>query len=372
MSRSILITGANGFVGKNLRFRLSDAGVEGVIALGREATPEAFDAAVAGADVIFHLAGANRPPSDEEFQAVNHGLTERLAGAVRAGGRKPLIVYTSSTKATEPSAYGGSKKAAEDVLLALGASGDATACIQRLPNLFGKWARPNYNSAVATFCHNIARDLPIQVQDPAAPLTLLYIDDLIDDWLAMLSAPPVESGFVEPTRTYVATVGEVADRIAGFARGRQEAMIDAVGTGLIRALYATYISYLPNDAFAYPLVDHVDPRGAFTEFLKTPDHGQMSFLTAHPGVTRGGHYHHTKTEKFLVVQGDALFRFRNVLTDEYHEVRTTGDRPVVVETIPGWSHDITNVGDGLMISLLWANELFDRARPDTIAAKVAE
>ncbi len=242
--------------------------------------------------------------------------------------------------------------------------------IQRLPNIFGKWARPNYNSGVATFCHNVARGLPITVNDPAAPLSLVYVDDLIDQWLELLWDPPAGVSRPETRKVYRSTVGEVAQTIQGFASDRENALIGPVGVGLTRALYATYVAALPQNDFAYPLVAHTDPRGSFSEILKTRESGQFSYFTAHPGVTRGGHYHHTKTEKFLIVAGEALFRFRHILTDETHEVRTSAAEPVVVETIPGWAHDVTNVGESEMVALLWANEIFDRERPDTVGHKV--
>jgi UDP-2-acetamido-2,6-beta-L-arabino-hexul-4-ose reductase len=366
----IAVTGADGFVGKNLVVRLRELGGAPIEAITRHTGDAALEDAIARADVVFHLAGSNRPERIEEFSEVNHDFTARIADMVARAGTSPLIIYTSSSKAADASPYGDSKRAAEDVLSALGERSAATVILQRLPNLFGKWARPNYNSAVATFCHNAANGLPLSIDDPAAPLQLLYIDDLIDQWIALIAARPTASGFVAPMSVHDTTVGAVADAIRGFAADRSAAMIDSVGAGLIRALYATYVSALPEGDFAYPLVAHTDPRGSFSEMLKTRTSGQFSYFTAHPGVTRGGHYHHTKTEKFLIVHGEALFRFRHILTDRTHEVRTSADTPTVVETIPGWAHDVTNVGDGIMVSLLWANEIFDRERPDTIAARV--
>jgi len=239
----------------------------------------------------------------------------------------------------------------------------------RLPNVFGKWSRPNYNAAVATFCYNVPRDLPIAIHDPASPLSLIYVDDVVQAFLNALDGATTP-GFVDAGPVYATTVGAVADIIRGFRSDRDANFIDSVGDGLKRALYATYVAALPPAEFAYPIVSHRDPRGAFSEMLKTRTSGQFSYFTAHPGVTRGGHYHHTKTEKFLIVHGDALFRFRNIITDERHEIRTFGAEPMVVETVPGWSHDVTNVGGDVMVSLLWANEVFDRARPDTVAAPV--
>ena len=363
---SIVVTGANGFVGKNLILRLSEAGFANIGEITRQTDAQDFARLIGGADVVFHLAGVNRTDDEAEFWQGNRDLVASLCDAVADGGRKPLVVHAGSAKAGEAGPYGESKLAGEQVLEAAAQANGFAAAIYRLPNIFGKWARPNYNSAIATFCHNIARGESITVHDPAAKLTMVYVDDLIDDWLALLADPP--QGVTRPdlSCTYRSTVGEVADIIRGFAQDRESAQIASVGTGLTRALYATYVAALPTDEFTYPLVAHTDPRGTFSEMLKTRTSGQFSFFTAHPGVTRGGHYHHTKTEKFLIVAGEALFRFRHMLTGETHEVRTSAATPQVVETVPGWTHDITNVGEGELVAMLWANEIFDPERPDTI------
>lgn len=366
--RQIAVTGADGFIGRNLALRLTEAG-DSVIPLTRTSTPADWLAAVVLADAVVHLAGANRPADPTEFEAVNVGTADLLTQALEAAGRPIPVIYSSSTRAAGDDVYGTSKRAGEDALLAYARRTGHPLYVFRLPNVFGKWARPNYNSAVATFCHNVARDLPISVNDPAAPLTLVYIDDVITAFLSAL-AGQVRPGFAEVRPVYVTTVGEVAETIQGFRGDRADNLIDAVGTGLTRALYATYVAALPPAEFSYPIASHRDPRGAFSEMLKTRNAGQFSYFTALPGVTRGGHYHHTKTEKFLIVHGKARFGFRHVLTGDTHEVLTDGDTPTVVETVPGWAHDVTNVGDDVMVSLLWANEIFDRANPDTIAAKV--
>ena len=244
------------------------------------------------------------------------------------------------------------------------------ALIFRLPGVFGKWCRPNYNSVVATFCHNIARDLPIYVSDPRTTLKLVYIDDLVSRFIDIMSIPSADLLECRVKPEYVITLGELSDTIQSFRRSRETLMTDRCGTGLLRALYATYISYLPKEKFSYDLPQHGDPRGIFVEFLKTHDSGQFSFFTALPGVTRGGHYHHTKSEKFLVVKGEALFRFRHLITEEIVELHISSDNSMVVDTIPGWSHDVTNIGEDEMIVMLWASEIFDRDRPDTIMSKV--
>lgn len=366
--RRIVVTGADGFIGRNLAVRLGELGDE-VLPLTRASTLDDWHRTVGQADAVIHLAGANRPTDPAEFMGINAGTAELLTHVVVAGKRPIPILYASSTKATDDTDYGKSKRAGEQHLSRLAKETGAPLYIFRLPNVFGKWARPNYNSAIATFCHNIARDMPITINDPAVPISLIYVDDVIHAFLDVLDGRSTP-GLVEAGPVYQTMVGPVADTIRGFRTDRDDNLIDQVGIGLTRALYATYVAALPPSDFAYPIISHSDPRGAFSEMLKTRTSGQFSYFTAHPGVTRGGHYHHTKTEKFLIVHGQALFRFRHIVTDETHEIRTSGGEPVVVETVPGWTHDVTNIGEDIMISLLWANEIFDRARPDTIAAKV--
>lgn len=362
--KTIVVTGADGFVGRNLILRLRELQYE-VRPLVRSSNEADWIAAIDGADAVIHLAGVNRPPDPAGFEG-NVSAVEMLIQAMGKVGCNIPVLLASSQMAEMPSDYGRSKNAAENLLLSFSKATAAPVAIFRLPNVFGKWCRPNYNSAVATFCHNIARDLPITINDPAAQLTLVYIDDLIECFLDQIKSESVATGFYNVTPLYQTTVGEVAEAIQGFRSDRKENLIDDVGCGFTRALYSTYISYLPKEQFAYEITSHRDSRGAFSEMLKTRSAGQFSYFTALPGVTRGGHYHHTKTEKFLIVHGDALFRFHHVISGEVHEVRTSADTPVIVETIPGWTHDVTNVGEGIMVSLLWANEVFDRERPDTV------
>ena len=366
----VLVTGAGGFLGQNLRAHFLERKDVEVLALDRRSTPDDWAQAAAAADAVFHLAGVNRPQDPAEFASGNRDVTRRLCELLRATGRAVPVLYTSSTQAGRDNAYGASKREAEEALLAYRAATGAPVHIHRLPNVFGKWARPNYNSAVATFCHNIARGLPIQVNDPAAKLTLVYVDDVVEAFLALLQAQPGDEPFRQVKPQYETTVGEVAALVAAFRECRQNLTPGPVGTGLPRALYATYVSYLPQEAFAYPVPKYGDARGVFVEMLKTRDAGQFSYFTAHPGITRGGHYHHTKTEKFLVIQGRARFGFRHLMTGERFELFTSGDEPRIVDTVPGWSHDITNVGEEQMVVMLWANEVFDRARPDTFTHPV--
>ena len=374
----VLITGAGGFVGKNLQQHLAERKDVEVVCFTRANTAAELPRLLEGVAFVFHLAGVNRPQDPQEFVTGNADLTAALVQAVegemRARGRKIAIVCTSSTQAARDNPYGASKRAAEDVLRAFAARTGAAAHVFRLPNVFGKWCRPNYNSAVATFCHNVARGLPIQINDPAAPVTLVYVDDVVERFIQLMDGADAAvdaEGFATVTPQYTTTVGELACQIETFRASRDTLVTERVGTGFVRALYSTYVSYLPPESFAYTVPMHGDARGVFVEMLKTPDCGQFSFFTAHPGITRGGHYHHTKTEKFLVIKGRARYRFRHLLTDEVFEVDSHGDEPLIVETIPGWAHDITNIGDDELVVMLWANEIFDRQKPDTVASRVA-
>ena len=368
----VLITGANGFVGRNLRQHLTGRGDVEVVCLTRNDPLDRLDEKIAGVACVIHLAGVNRPDDPAEFETGNHRLTAALCDALRrrvaAGDPPSHLAFASSIQAVLDNPYGASKRAAEQALVAAQADGSITAHIFRLPNVFGKWCKPNYNSAIGTFCHNIARDLPITVNDPAAVLRLVYIDDVVAALLAVVDgAVPAKGpdGFAVVSPEYHTSVGDVAALLHAFHDSRNTLITEAVGRGLTRALYATYVSYLPCDRFAYTVPMHSDPRGVFVEMLKTHDSGQFSYFTAHPGITRGGHYHHSKTEKFLVIKGKARFRFRQMETNEEYALETSGNLAEIVETVPGWTHDITNVGDNEMVVMLWANEIFDRENPDT-------
>jgi len=366
----VLITGANGFVGQNLIAHLGEKADVEVVRFTREDSLESLPSLVAQADFVFHLAGVNRPLNPQEFQTGNTELTGALCDAIRASGRQIPVLYTSSIQADLDNPYGSSKRGAEQVLVDLNAEYGSAVHLFRLPNVFGKWARPNYNSAVATFCNNVARDLPIQINDPQASITLVYIDDVIAHFIAVMEGKISGTPFVDVKPQYCITVGELAEQLSTFRDSRATMVTEPVGTGLTRALYSTYLSYLPPERFTYEVPKHGDPRGVFVEMLKTRDSGQFSYFTAHPGITRGGHYHHSKTEKFLVIKGSACFRFRHIVSGEFYELFTTGESPEIVETVPGWTHDITNTGTEEMIVMLWANEIFDREAPDTFALPV--
>jgi UDP-2-acetamido-2,6-beta-L-arabino-hexul-4-ose reductase len=371
---NVLITGADGFIGKNLQLHLAERKDVEVVCFTRSHDVAQLPELLQGVDFVFHLAGVNRPQDPLEFNTGNADLTLALCQVVsdvaQATGKHVPIICTSSTQAGRDNPYGQSKLAAEQALQAATLSHGIPVHIFRLPNVFGKWCKPNYNSAVATFCHNIARGLPIQVNDPAAPVTLVYVDDVIERFVQLMDGADAavgSDGFASVAPQYTTTVGELARQIQAFKDSRTSLMTERVGTGLVRALYATYVSYLPVESFTYSVPQYADPRGVFAEMLKTPDCGQFSFFTAHPGITRGGHYHHSKTEKFLVIRGQARFKFRHMQTGQVHELVTTGEKSEIVETVPGWTHDITNIGADEMIVMLWANEVFDRERPDTFA-----
>ncbi len=366
----VMITGVDGFIGKNLRVALSERDGLEVLPVTRATTAAELVKSVAQADAVVHLAGVNRPQDPAEFATGNTGFTARLCELLRTDGRAVPVAFASSIQAERDNPYGQSKCAAEQHLTDYAAQSGASVGLYRLANVFGKWCRPSYNSVVATFCHHTARGLPIRIDDPAANMRLVYVDDVVTALLRFLETPPQGTALLEAGPVYSSTVGELVTQIEAFGQVRRSLVTERVGEGLVRALYATYVSYLPTEAFSYSVPKYGDPRGVFVEMLKTRDSGQFSFFTAHPGVTRGEHYHHSKTEKFLVIKGQARFRFRHILTDEKHELETCGEQPVIVETIPGWAHDITNTGDEDMVVMLWANEIFDREHPDTIACKV--
>ncbi|PPD30409.1 MAG: capsular biosynthesis protein [Hyphomicrobium sp.] len=366
----ILITGSDGFIGTNLRVRLAENGITDVARLTRTATTADLDAECRDADFVFHLAGVNRPKTDDEFDTGNAGLTQAICERLVAAGRKAPIVYTSSTQASKDNPYGRSKRAAEAAVESYASRSGAPAHIFRLTNVFGKWSRPNYNSAVATFCSQIAAGETPTIHDPAAPLRLIYVDDVVSTFIDLLESPAKDAGLRAVEPVYDTSVGEVVDIIRSIAASRTTLLMPRAGSGLVRALNATYLSFLKPQQFVYDVPRHSDQRGEFVEMLKTSDSGQFSYFTAHPGVTRGEHYHHSKTEKFLVLQGTARFGFRHIVTGECHQIVTRGGEGRIVETVPGWVHSVTNAGTDELIVMLWANEIFNRDLPDTIAQKV--
>lgn len=365
---NILVTGANGFIGRNLCVHLNEAGFENIETITRADNVESFDNKVKSADFIYHLAGINRPYNNDEFNLGNIDLTQKIVDTLVKNGRDTPILLTSSIQAELNNPYGVSKAGAESVITSYREKTGGLVYIYRLPNVFGKWCKPNYNSAVATFCYNTINDLPITVHNIDAELNLVYIDDVCHTFVSLLTDTPSEGvGFCEIQPVYKTTVGKVVELINDFKQIRSSLIINKVGAGFERALYSTYLSYLKPEQFTYNVPSYTDERGSFCEMLKTTDSGQFSFFTAHPGITRGGHYHHTKNEKFLVLKGKARFKFKHIVTGEEYELNTSEDVRTIVETVPGWTHDITNVGSEELIVMLWANEIFDRDKPDTVA-----
>jgi len=366
---NVLVTGASGFIGKNLVIRLNELGIK-TESYNRENSIQDLPALFKKTDFIVHLAGENRPVDDKDFDVVNTGLTMSICDALRSSGESTPIILASSTQAEIENAYGKSKLNAEAAVKTLEIDTGCPVHVYRLPGVFGKWCKPHYNSVVATFCHNISHNLPIQVNNPDFELSLVYINDVVEEFVKIIQGERDNKKELSIQPEYKIKLGDLATQIERFRESRDSLVSERVGGGLIRKLYSTYVSYLSPEKFSYSIPSYNDERGMFAEMLKTKDSGQFSFFTAKPGVTRGGHYHHSKTEKFLVVQGKARFGFRHVVSGETHEIISTSKELKIVETVPGWSHDITNIGAEEMIVMLWANEIFDPDNPDTITHKV--
>jgi UDP-2-acetamido-2,6-beta-L-arabino-hexul-4-ose reductase len=367
VAKAILVTGAGGFIGRNLLSRLQERDME-VLCFGRGDPLGTLEGHLSRADVVFHLAGVNRPETVEEFHAGNAGFTERLTGMLREAGRTPLVVFSSSIQAERDNPYGRSKLEAEDALRRYAGDAGAQVAIFRLPNVFGKWSRPDYNSVVATFCHNIAHDLPIAISDPERVLELVYVDDVVDALVAVADGA-VEVGSDHMVRDAIPTsqvaLGDLAARIREFREMRATLLVPDLSDRFTQQLYALYLSYLEPENWEYGLERRSDDRGDLAEFIKSRWFGQVFVSRTRPGITRGNHYHHTKTEKFFVIAGEGLVRFRPVEGDEVIQFRVRGEDYRVIDIPPGYTHSITNVGSGEMITLFWASELFDPARPDT-------
>ena len=368
----IAVTGAAGFVGRNLMAELLQHKEHVVLGFDLGDSEEALHAGLAQADFVFHLAGVNRPKDDSEFVSGNKGYTEHVLDILEANGRAVPVVMTSSIQAALQNPYGRSKKDAEDAVFAWSERTGGQALVYRLPNIFGKWCRPNYNSVVATFCHNIARDLPIQINEPARQLELLYIDDLIKELLLALGGQPHigEDGYGFAPKTFQITLGELADKLYAFRHSRDTLMLPDFSQELDRALYATYVSYLPTDGFAYKTDMKRDSRGWLAELIKGPGFGQIFVSRTKPGITRGNHWHHTKVEKFIVIEGEAVIRLRRIGSDEVLEYPVSGLDLSIVDIPAGYTHNIANVGDTDVITLFWSDMVFDPQQPDTMFLEV--
>lgn len=370
--KKVLVTGSAGFIGRNLIQALERRGDVNVSTFDVLNNPSELALFLGEADIIYHLAGVNRPPNNEDYEAGNAGITRDLVGRLEELDRIPVVVFFSSVQANMDNPYGQSKLHAEEALESWSARRGATVILLRLPNVFGKWCRPNYNSAVATFCHNISRGLDISVSDRSRELELVYVDDVVATCMDFLDYPPKGgSQFYEVSPTFRVNLGQIVDMLYAFKSSRQTLAIPDFSDPLIKRLYATYVSYLSERELDYALGIKRDERGILVEFLKSPAFGQLFVSKTKPGAIRGNHYHNTKVEKFFVLEGEALVRLRNGQHKEEISLHLSGRNPRVVDIPPGYSHSIQNVGGSEMIVLFWASEPFNSSRPDTYSFEVA-
>lgn len=368
---NILVTGAKGFIGRNLVSELKNRNYGTVFECDRNTSASEFEDYCSKSDFVFHLAGVNRPTKDSEFMEGNFGFTSYLLETLKKKSNNCPIMISSSAQANLNNPYGESKKAGEDLLISYSQETGADILIYRLPNVFGKWCKPNYNSVVATFCYNVSRDFPIEVNNPENLMTMSYIDDVVNELICRLdkSGDKNQKYYEIPTK-YSITLGHIADLIKSFKNARVNKTVPNMSDDFTKKLYSTYLSYLPTDDFKYELKMNVDQRGSFTEFLKTPDRGQVSVNISRPGIIKGNHWHHTKNEKFLVVSGTGIIRFRKIGTNEIIEYSVSGETLEVVDIPVGYTHNIENIGVSDLVTIMWANEPFDSKNPDTYFVEV--
>lgn len=373
----ILITGAKGFIGKNLIAELKNIR-EGktkvypvskdleIFAYDVESNPADLDVYCREADFVFHLAGVNRPEKSEDFMAGNFGFTSTLLEMLKKYDNNCPVMISSSTQAALENAYGLSKRAGEELMFDYSKATGAKVLVYRFPNVFGKWCRPNYNSAVATFCYNVAHGLPIQVNDPTVTMHLVYIDDVVRELIMALAGLETRTDkYCEVPVVHTVKLGEIVDLVYSFSASRDNLSVPDMGDAFTKKLYSTYLSYLPEDAFSYPLKMNVDERGSFTEIIRTADRGQFSVNISKPYITKGQHWHHTKNEKFCVVSGRGVIRFRKIDDEKIIEYFVSGEKIEVVDIPVGYTHNIENLGETDMVTFMWCNEVFDAERPDT-------
>ncbi len=366
----ILVTGAKGFIGKNLIAELKNK-YKDIFGYDVDTDPTLLDKYCKEAEFVFHLAGVNRPKDQSEYMEGNFGFTSKLLDTLKKHKNTCPVMISSSIQAALDNPYGKSKKAGEDLLFEYSEETGAKVLVYRFPNVFGKWCRPNYNSAVATFCYNITHDLPITVNDPSVIMNLVYIDDVVDELINALEGKENRVGeFCEVAVKYTVTLGEIVDLLYTFKKSRADLFIPDMSNPFTKKLYSTYLSYLPEDKFNYDLKMNKDNRGSFTEFIKTPDRGQLSVNISKPGITKGNHWHNTKNEKFLVVSGNGVIRFRKIGSDKIIEYYVSGDKLEVVDIPPGYTHNIENLGDTDMVTIMWTNECYDPDKSDTYYEEV--
>jgi UDP-2-acetamido-2,6-beta-L-arabino-hexul-4-ose reductase len=369
----ILVTGANGFIGKNLIAELRNRKYEDIYEFDIDTDISLLEEYTKDCEFVFHLAGINRPLNESEFMEGNYGFTTILLNKLKEHSNRSPVLITSSIQAELDNPYGKSKKAGEEVLFTYENETGCKALVYRLPNVFGKWCRPNYNSAVATFCYNIANDLEIKINDPSVIMNLVYIDDVVDEFILALKGEENKiKSYCNVPVAHTVTLGKIVDLIYSFKNSRLDLSIPNMGNDFEKKLYSTYLSYLGTDQFSYPLKMNIDERGSFTEFIKTIDRGQVSINISKPGITRGNHWHHSKNEKFLVVSGKGLIQFRKIGSNEIINYQVSGDKLEVVDIPTGYTHNIINEGDSDLVTVMWANETFNPEKPDTYFLKVAE
>jgi UDP-2-acetamido-2,6-beta-L-arabino-hexul-4-ose reductase len=367
----ILVTGAKGFIGTNLLAKLRNQKYNVIFEYSKETEPSLLDEYCKEADFVFHLAGVNRPLDQSAFMDGNFGFTSTLLDTLKKHQNTCPVMISSSIQAELDNPYGVSKKAGEKLLFEYSKETGAKVLVYRFPNVFGKWCKPNYNSAIATFCYNVAHGLPINVNNPSISLNLVYIDDVVEEMVNAINGKETNvKEFCEIPVVHTSTLGEIVKLIYSFKNSREERSIPNMSNPFTKKLYSTYLSYLPQNQFSYDLKMNVDQRGSFTEFIKTPDRGQVSVNISKPGITKGNHWHHTKNEKFLVVSGIGVIRFRKIDSVEIIEYFVSGDKLEVVDIPTGYTHNIENLGDTDMVTIMWANEYFDPEKPDTYFLEV--
>ena len=366
---NIVVTGSNGFIAKNLLVHLAQRTEWSLVSLNRQSSTEDWEQSLKHADIVFHFAGVNRPDDPAEFDNINTDLTKFIVDELEKKEKPYKLFFSSSTQALQDNPYGRSKIKAENYIEQHAKKGQFY--IYRLPGVFGKWCRPNYNSVVATFCHQVATGKEIEISDENKNVQLMYVDDVCQLLLNRVDNPS-ESGLqtLPEDLTYNITLGKLASVIKSFPASRINLVLPEVGDVLIKKLYSTYLTYLPIDHFNYRVTLRSDNRGSLFELFKSTGSGQVFISYTKPGITRGNHFHHTKTEKFCVLSGEGLICFRKIGTDEVIEYRVSGKDPQVVDIPPGYTHNITNIGDTEMVTLFWANEIFDPNRPDTFFVTV--
>jgi len=364
---NIAITGANGFLGKNLIYKIINKKNIKINKITRKTKKKELEKILLESKIIFHFAGVNRSKNKKNFIIDNIDYTKYMCDFLKKNNKKSKIVFTSSTQITSKSDYGKSKLICEKILIKHAKINNSKISIFRLPNVFGKWSKPNYNSVVSTFCNNIARNKKVFISDPKKNISLVYIDDLIDSFVEIINKDISKNKiFYEAYPVKKITLNELFLIISNFEKSRKKCFISDFNDSFNKKLYSTFISFLPKSKFTYPLVAKKDKRGSFIEFLKNDNIGQISVFIAKKNTTRGKHFHHTKVEKFLVVKGSAKFKLRNMANNDSAEFKLDYKNPKVIESIPGWTHSIQNSGKDDLIVLLWSNEVFNAKKPDTI------